>query len=65
MVADNKEAAPNDKFGADARDLAALPLLDSDITDDEGAFPKDNLLVTVAAPAKAITAGAVAVNVPK
>ena len=59
------EAAPKDKSGADTRDLAAAPLLGSDITDDEGASPKENPLVTVAAPAKAITAGAVAVNVPK
>ena len=65
MEADNKEAAPNDKAGADAIYLALAPLLGSDITDEEGAFPKENPLVAVAAPVNAITTCNVSINAPK
>ena len=40
MEADNKEATPNDKAGADAIYLALAPLLGSDITDEEEGIPE-------------------------
>ena len=64
MAADEKEADLNKKASADARDLALAPLLGRDITDEEGAYLKENLLAAVFSPAEAITAGVVAVNKP-
>ena len=64
-AAHDKEAAPNEKDGTDAGALTSTPLLGKDITDEEGADPKENPLTAVAAPAEAITAGAVAAEAPK
>ena len=63
-AADNK-AAPNKKAGTDARALTSTPLLVRDITDEEGADPKDNPLMAVVAPEEVISAGDVAAEAPK
>ena len=47
MAADEKEADLNKKASADARDLALVPLLGRDITDEEGAYLKENLLTAI------------------
>ena len=65
MVADDKEAAPKKKAGADSGALTSAPFSGSDITDKEGASPKDNPLAAVATPAEAITAGVVSADTPK
>ena len=65
MEADEKDASPNKKAVADAGALASAPLLGRDITGEEGAAPKENLLADITTPAEAITTGAVAANAPK
>ena len=65
VAADHKESAPNDMAGADAGALASALLLGSNIVDEEGASPKDNLLADIAAPEEAITADVVAADAPK
>ena len=59
MAADNKEAASNEKAVTDAGALASAPILVSNITEEERASPEDNLLVAIAVPSEAITAGVV------
>ena len=65
VAADGKEAFLNEKAGAYAGVLAPVPLLGSDITDEEGVSQKDNPLAAVNAPAEASTAGVVTANAPK
>ena len=65
MAADNKEATPNEKAGSGAGSLASEPFGGGDITDEEGAAPKENLLASVFTPSGAITTGFVAVDGPK
>ena len=65
VAADDEEAAPINNYGADAVAFASALLVRGDITDEEGASPKENLLTAVAAPAEATIAGVVAANGPK
>ena len=62
---DCKEVTPNEKAIVDITALASAPLLGRDITGEEGAAPKENLLADITTPAEAITTGAVAANAPK
>ena len=65
MSVDDKESSPNDNSGADSVAFYSVLLGGGNITDEEGAYPKENLLATVAAPAEASTAGVVDANGPK
>ena len=51
--------------GTNSGALDSSPLLESNITDDEGETPKENLLLTVAAPAETINTGVVAADIPR
>ena len=65
MAADEEEAALNENSGADPRALSSALLGGGEITDKEGAPPKENLLVAVAVLVDVITAGVVAADGPK
>ena len=65
LAADNEKSALNKKAGTDAGALASSHLLDRDITDEEGASPKDNPLAVDDTLAEAITTGVVDNDAPK
>ena len=65
VTADDEEAAPNDNARSDAVAFASALLGGGYIMDKEGAAPKENMLMAVADPAEAITAGVISSNNPK